>query len=221
MFALGSETPDQELELPEPSQALSVLFRLLHEPLTRTPSAHGGGAIPLPLLPALFRLVDKYALTHELEETLAAHLSTHAPAHPLSVYSLATTLGLDKVASDATAHLLKKPLHEYTAEEVATIPSVQAYHALVVLHAHRQARLREVLLAEELFPKDYQLCTTHGDATRDIWKRKANYVWGHVHAGTDIAEEMSSLLDAASVRDCKRCHMGCVRSVEMIRVRPR
>ncbi|KAH7104187.1 hypothetical protein BKA62DRAFT_497477 [Auriculariales sp. MPI-PUGE-AT-0066] len=217
MFALCDES-DVELVIPEPSQVLSVLLRLLHEPLARQP-AQTGGAIPLPLLPALFRLVDKYALKAELADTLATHLAAHAPVQPLSVYSLATQLELEKVASDATAHLLKKPLHKYTSDEVALIPSVKAYHALVALHAHRVEKLKELVLAEELFPKDYGLCGTHGDATRDVWARKANYVWGQIEPGTDVAEEMSPVLTADVIRDCKLCHMGCIRSIEMIRVR--
>lgn len=216
MFALCDVAQEQRLVLPEPAQALSVLLRLLHEPPSQDdPAAH---PIPLPLLPALFTLADKYALSDQLAGALQAHLIAHAPTMPLRVYALAVQLGLPRLASAASAHLLATPLHEHSADEVAQIPSVRAYHALVVLHAHRVARLRETVLAEELFPKDYGLCTAHGQATRDLWTRKAHFVWGQLGAGTDVAAEMSSVLSADPIRGCEMCRMGCVRSIEMLRV---
>lgn len=216
MFAMCDAAQEQRLVLPEPSQALSALLRLLHDPPSRDPAS--SRAIPLPLLPALFALADKYALNDALSHALQAHLAAHAAALPVRVYALGLGLGLDKVASDASAHTLRTPLHELDPDEVALIPNARAYHALVVLHAHRVARLREVLLAEELFPKDYGLCSSHGAPTRDLWERKAHFVWGQMAAGTDVAGEMSTVLTAEPVRGCETCSMGCVRAIEMLRV---
>ncbi|KZW02059.1 hypothetical protein EXIGLDRAFT_511707 [Exidia glandulosa HHB12029] len=216
MFAMCDVAQEQRLVLPEPSPALSVLLRLLQDPPSRDPAA--SAAIPLPLLPALFTLADKYALADTLSDALQAHLAAHASALPIRVYALACELGLAKVASDASAYTLSTPLHELDPDEVARIPTARAYHALVVLHAHRVSRLRTLLLAEELFPKDYGLCTAHGAATRDLWERKAHFVWGQMAAGLDVAEEMGAILTADPIRGCELCRMGCVRAVEMLRV---
>lgn len=218
MFATCDAAQEQELVLPEPAQTLAALLRLLHEPLAPTPDATH--AVPLPLLPALFTLADKYALAGTLAGALTAHLAAHASTLPIRVYALALRLGLTRVASDASAHTLRTPLHEIEPAEAALLPSAAALHALVVLHAHRVTHLRELVLAEELFPRDYQICTVHGAAARDLWTRKAHFVWGLMQPGTDVADEMGSVLGAEPVRSCDACRMGCVRAIEMLRVSP-
>lgn len=192
---------DRSLDLDEPADVLEILLQVLHFPPLpptvypydtqeekhdieiRTRRHLPSSIIPLPLLPQLFHLADKYILSEVITQTLRTHLEAHAPTHPLQVYGFATRRAWDTIAAEASKFLLHPPLSAYTVQEVTAIPTVEAYHRLVLLHAFRVRRLREVLLTEEIFPHGYGACPTHRQQTSDLWERRRNALAPRIEAG--------------------------------------
>lgn len=163
---LGPGTDDSDvLDLYEDAAILIVLLRLLHSPPnppvlqsedialdsdTRGRKTYDlATVIPLPLIPVILSLVDKYALPESTLHCLAVHLEAHAPHEPLRVYGLATLYALDTVASRASQYIA--PMASYPPSEVKEIP-VEAYHQIVQLQAVRVKALQKLLLGEDLFP---------------------------------------------------------------------
>jgi hypothetical protein len=202
MFSCCSTT-EENLDLDESAETLGVLLRLLHSPppppirvgipLSReherlTSRIHireyePGSVVPLPMLPMLLSLADKYVLKDSIVSSLHEHLLANASAHPLQVYGMATRHGLDRIASAATKYLLHPPLSSYTVEDVKVIGSAEGYHKLLLLHAYRVKRLREILLAEEVFPHGYGVCPTHGQRTTSLWARSRDSIAPKMEAG--------------------------------------
>ena len=174
--------------------------------------------IPLPVLRPLYDMADKYDLTPELHTILHEHLLGNAPQYPLEVYAMATLLGLDKIAAKSSAHLLRRPLATYTMEEIAILPTVQSYHRLVMLHAHRTQKLRETLMAEDIFPHDYGTCSKHSKATKELWQMRKRHLEWRITAGTDISVEMGTL--EGSLVHCATCTLAYERAVAMLKVCP-
>lgn len=211
MFSCCDDTPavidDPQagvMDLNEPSHALSILLRLLHEPpveyipekvaysekfQTQIPVITPKSAIPLPLIPLLLRLADKYALTPPLVRTLHSHLAAHKSTFPMRVYGLATEFGLDYIAAKASNYLLHPPLHTYRAEEIRVIPTAEAYHKLVVLHAHRVARMREILMGEVIFPFGYGECSVHKTTTVALWDQQRKALVPKTESGQHIGSK--------------------------------
>jgi hypothetical protein len=193
--------PDQILDLDEPGDVLDILLQILHFPPLppiahpydtqegkheteiRTRRHHPASIIPLPLLPQLFHLADKYILSEAITQSLRSHLEAHSATHPLQVYGFATRRAWDTIAAEASKFLLHPPLSAYTTQEVTVIPTVEAYHRLVLLHAFRVKRLREVLLTEEIFPHGYGACPTHRQQTSALWEQKRNSLAPIIEAG--------------------------------------
>lgn len=167
---IATADDDQVLDLHETTGVLGALLRLLHFPPAlpvSVPSSDDGNlgqfkmrvlhkkyipasVIPLPLLPLLFQLADKYALSDSVTSSLHAHLLAHAPTDGLAVYGFATLHGMDTVASEASQYLL--PMSSYRTDEVKAIPSVEAYHKVIRLQNLRVNALRDLILKEEIFP---------------------------------------------------------------------
>jgi hypothetical protein len=197
MFSCCSATDENgSLDLEESSEMLTALLRLLHTPPplpSRIPHSEEQdkmttqirvreyeptSVIPLPMLPTLFMLGDKYLLADSIIDSLNEHLLANASISPLQVYGLATQYGLDSIASAASKYLLHPPLSSYTADDVKAVLSTEAYHRLVQLHAFRINRLREVLLAEEIFPHGYGECPSHSQKTSTLWERaRVSLAW--------------------------------------------
>lgn len=186
----------QTLDLQESAVALNALFSLLHSPpplfvapppalkdFTRILETVPEATIPCPLLPALFVLADKYALSRELVQILKSHLAACASTFPLSVYGCAVGRGLNEVAAEASAHLLHPPLTSYTPEEIKIIPTAEAYHQLVLLHDFRIKQLGKVLVNEEIFPHGYGECSRHAQRTKSIWQQRKTVVSSKIQAG--------------------------------------
>lgn len=169
---------DQVLDLHETAGVLAALLRLLHfppSPPTLYPhdvnqeklKMHSqrrrydpATVIPLPLLLSLlFGLVDKYALPDAVSESLSVHLFAHAATYPLPVYGFAVRHGMDKVAMEASQYLM--PLASYRLDEVAVIPSVEAYHKVLQLQYFRMKVLRDLVLGEDIFPHGTSLFERH------------------------------------------------------------
>lgn len=201
-FQLVSTTLDEEnrtLNLYESGSVLDALFQLLHstpapfEPpppptdFTRIQETIPEAAIPCPLLPALFALADKYALSQEIVQTLQSHLSAYASTFPLQVYGCAVGFGMPDIAVEASAHLLHPPLTSYTPEEIKIIPTAQAYHRLVLLHELRIRKLGEVLEHEEIFPHGYGECGRHAERTKSLWLRRKATTMSKIQAGESQA----------------------------------
>jgi hypothetical protein len=95
---------DQVLDLDEPAEVLNMLLSLLHTPPglpERKPDVENhsktaliafepGSVVPLPLLPRMLHLADKYALSETLQRSLLAHMSAHTSIYPLQIYAFAT-----------------------------------------------------------------------------------------------------------------------------------
>ncbi|KAG6869192.1 hypothetical protein C0993_012291 [Termitomyces sp. T159_Od127] len=174
MFTLGEATAtdqhEESVDLYETSTVLACLLRLLHHPpappVPLSPEKDAqqmllshklpkrnydpSTVIPFPILPLLYGLADKYAISDSITKTLDDHLLAHVHTFALPVYGFATVNGLDNVASEASQYLL--PLASYTAAEVAAIPTVSAYHKVVRLQTLRVKMLRELILGEDIFP---------------------------------------------------------------------
>lgn len=159
-----TKSTDEVLELRETAATLTALLRLLHFPPS-PPAASEAVAdpvtdryrgydpatiIPLPLLPLLLELVDKYALPESISQSLGTHLLAHAPMAPVRVYGLALLYNMSTVASEASQYL--QPIATYSSEEIKEIPTVQAYHDVAQLQDFRVKALRSLLLTEDVFP---------------------------------------------------------------------
>lgn len=190
------------MDLPETADALTVLFRLLHEPPAYLPptkprpaKAYYGAdppradqdtsvIIPLPVIPVALGLADKYMLNSDMIQVLHSHIGAHVMTEPLKVYGLAVLLNLMELASDASEYLLHPPLSTYRTDEIKAIPTVDAYHQLIRLHGVREVRLREVLQGEIIFPHDYGICSSHGAATTALWEERKRVLGPRIRAGS-------------------------------------
>ena len=204
-FDIINTTLDEEtrtLELLENATILDALFYLLHStppPFVEPPKEKSADedivhvregtipndTIPWPLIPSLFTLADKYALTPEITQVLKSHLAAYASVFPLKVYGCASDLGFHDIAAEASTYLLGPPLSTYSVEEIRIIPTAEAYHKLLLLHDFRIKRLTEVLRDEEVFPHGYGECTRlgHSHRTRSAWEAKKQAIYGQIEAG--------------------------------------
>lgn len=238
------------LELEESASTLSLLLRLLHfppPPPSLSPSGHqtrrmGKPAslyqeplIPLPLLPDMLRLADKYDLAEPLRRALHAHLFANAATHPLEVYAFATSNQIDDVAAEASAYLLHPPLFTYPKDRIELIPSVSAYHDLVRLHGYRIQQLKAILLQEDIFPFGYGVCVVHQESTTRVWNESRMLLATQLEAGrtfsddsqvedvadnrlaTDLVAEMGGLLKRFA--SCRTCHKACSAAIGMLGVK--
>ncbi len=198
-------TLDEEsrtLELHESATILDALFYLLHSTPAPVAEKETGepdfediiyiredkipdAAIPWPLIPSLFVLADKYALSSEIVAALKSHLAAYTSIFPLQVYGHATGLGFYEIAAEASTYLLYPPLTSYSPEDIKIIPTAEAYHKLVLLHDFRVKRLAEVLRNEEVFPHGYGECTRlgHSQRTRSAWEARKQVIYGQIEAG--------------------------------------
>jgi hypothetical protein len=186
------------LYLHESASSLSLLFQLLHRPpepylATEAPDSEADyvhirqtipvSVIPFPLLPTLFALADKYAVTPSIWDVCHSHLSAYASTYPLRVYGMAVGMGLNHIAARASKYLLHPPLATYTPEEIKVIPTAEAYHRLVLLHEYRTRKLRELLIEEQVFPLGYGECSRHTQRTKALWQTRKKQVVNQVEAG--------------------------------------
>jgi len=216
MFALcdRKRSTDDDMgcvELDEPAEVLRTLLKLLSHPpappllsLRAYDSPHEfwiklpfsrrydhDSVIPLPVLPGMIRLADKYCLSEPLVRSLRTHLLANAFLHPLRVYGFATANGFDDIAVQASAYLLHPPLASYSREDVSVIPTVAAYHDLVQLHARRIDSLRTILLSEDVFPFGYGACDVHRDETVRAWNERRTQLAPKIEAGQPDTVELT------------------------------
>lgn len=186
------------------------------------PPIASSNAVPLPLLRKLFTLADKYDFSPGLISTLQTHLVAHSFEEPLEVYGLSYTLGFDDVATFASTQLHSPPLDTYHPDTLARIlPNIQSLQKLYILHAERKRLLRDILSEEPLYPSGYGKCTTrkHADALEEAWRKQKRFVLSmdRVHSGTDIAAEMSSILQDFS--HCETCRGRINAVTQLLQVR--
>ncbi|KAK0208491.1 hypothetical protein DFS33DRAFT_449110 [Desarmillaria ectypa] len=222
---------DQIVRLDEHASNLTVLLNVLHNPpglpihtkhyrdhnsaqynhLFQRQYYNPGTIIPLPVIQLLLTLADKYCI-ESITETLSVHLSAHAPTDPLRVYGYAVAFSLGTAASTASQYL--DPIASYGASEVEVIPTVAAYHRVLVLQNFRVQALRRILSGEEIFPYGYGLCTSHQRQTTSLWEARRTYLLGKIQSNTDVAGEMDVIRPLLS--DCKICHKACSAAVDML-----
>jgi hypothetical protein len=235
------------MDMPESSDVLQTLFRLLHEQPVPLPSASEmtkwerlpdywkqdpekassappigrDSAVPLPLLKRLFALADKYMLTEELVSTLYSHLVAHAFDQPLQVYALATVLDAKEVAVFASTQLHSPPIESYSSEQLEILPTVASLQALYILQAQRIQALREIVAKEPLFPHGYGKCTAwgHADRAEEAWRKRKRWLlsMGRLDAGTNVAAEM--LLGIKELNGCDNCKKAFDAAIGMLQVR--
>jgi len=244
MFSFGEAGPsdhvgEQTVDLHETSAVLIALLRLLHyppaPPILRPDDETSeqvilnhklpkrvydpATVIPLPLLLSLlYGLVDKYAISDSVTKTLNAHLLAHAPAFPLQIYGFATAQKLDYVASEASQYLL--PLASYKSDEISVIPGVPAYHKLVRLQALRVKALRDLVLAEDIFPHGYGVCSSHQRETIAIWEAKRAALACMIETVTDISGEMETVVESLP-KSCRLCQKACTAAFQMLAYKSR
>lgn len=209
VVSAGLDEESRTLDLYESGSVLRALFQLLHSTLapfvppksalterdfTRIQGTFPEATVPFPLLPALFALADKYALSQDIVRALRSHLAAYASAFPLQVYGCAVTFGLDEVAGEASAHLLHPPLTSYTADEIKVIPTAEAYHELVLLHERRIQKLKEVLGDEQIFPYGYGECKWHAQSAKTLWQQRKTVVMSKIQAGETMRHVPTSSL---------------------------
>ncbi|KAI0702476.1 hypothetical protein BC835DRAFT_1320873 [Cytidiella melzeri] len=220
---------NKTLELHESAVVLNTLFQLLHSPpapFVASPAEESQdftrvwehkiseATIPWPLLPSMFVLADKYALSREVTGVLRSHLAAYASVFPLQVYGTACTLGFSDIAAEASAHLLHPPLSKYGPEEIKVIPTAEAYHQLVLLHDFRVKRLSDILGNEEVFPHGYGECSRHSQRTKIAWEGRKQAISSQIKAATDVAALMEPLVD--EMADCQTCRRACKAAVAML-----
>ncbi|EIN13604.1 hypothetical protein PUNSTDRAFT_56906 [Punctularia strigosozonata HHB-11173 SS5] len=224
MFSSCLSEGEQLLNIDETSSTLSLLLRVLHDPppllLTGHAAIHDGPreaseeiVIPFPLLPILLHLADKYALLEPSLAVIRSHLAAYSASFPLQVYGHAVRMGWRSVAADASEFLLH-PLTTYSAEDVAIIPTADAYHQLVVLQETRRKALKQFLLGEELFPHGYGFCTRHGAQMTMQWNHMKAQLYEQVEATTNVPLGMGSITSA--VGNCPHCRKACEAALEML-----
>ena len=193
-------TSTQTIEIYESSSAFGCLLRLLHEPLpehapteddsdafeTKITPVTPKSSVPLPLLPSLYVLADKYAVNDSIVHALHTHLASYKSTSPLQVYAQAAKLGLDELMNETSVYLVHPPLSSYTVEEVSIIPSTGAYHKLLLLQSHREKKLKEILLGEDIFPHGYGECPEHKAATMSMWDQRRRDIVGRIESGAHI-----------------------------------
>ena len=189
----GSTT--KSMDIYETSMTFGIFLKLLHDPPAEYPKRNKSPesskysvvtpacAIPYPVLPLLYDLADKYAVSLPILQTLDSHLAAQVSTSPLSVYGLATRRGLVDIADEASAFLVQPPLHTYTPEELRIIPTAEAYQKLLLLQHHRTMKLKKLLMDEQLFPHGYGECTAHRQVATDLWTEKKRSLLGLVDAG--------------------------------------
>ncbi|THV07573.1 hypothetical protein K435DRAFT_959647 [Dendrothele bispora CBS 962.96] len=226
-----SEKSEQSLDLAENSASLSLLLTLLHSPPELPIQSNhkswdlpasldtDSSVIPLPILPQLFSLADKYALPDSVTKALCGHLLVHAPTNPLFVYGFAVSAGFSDVASKSCRWL--KPMASYSKEEIEMIPTVEAYHKVIRLQDARVKTLKRMLLEEEIFPHGYGACPSHLNETKAIWHAARINLARKIETLTDVAGEMEDLLSERPIRDCTACRKACTAAVEMLRYKCR
>ncbi|KAE9410787.1 hypothetical protein BT96DRAFT_804483 [Gymnopus androsaceus JB14] len=231
MFTCCGGDSEEILDLQESADTLSSLLNLLHDPppppvqFRRDQSNllpkvwyDPKTVIPLPLLPRLFELADKYALSDSVVEVLALHLLAHGPDEPLEVYTLALSRGLHSVACKTTQYL--RPIAQYNGDDVKMIP-VEEYHRVVQLQDIRVKTMRKHLLQEDIFPHGYGSCPSHSRETANLWNSKRmNLAW-QVETLTDVAGEMEIVAYQEPVENCTLCRKACIAAVEMLRYKCR
>lgn len=197
-----ADDTDQVLDLDESAEVLNMLLSLLHTPPglpERKPNAENhsktasiayelGSVVPLPLLPRMLHLADKYALSETLQRSLLAHMSAHASTYPLQIYAFAMGCDLQSLAIDASKHLLHPRLSAYSPKDIKIIPSAEAWQKLVLLHDVRIRGLREILLGEEIFPHGYGTCSSHKAKTISLWNQRKMDIILKVDAGRWFSE---------------------------------
>lgn len=225
---------DEIVRLDEHASNLTVLLNVLHYPPRSPIRVHShtkpyrnrnsaqsnhlsqpqydpGTVIPLPIIPLLLSLADKYCI-ESITETLSIHLSAHALTDPLRVYGYAVAFGLGTAASTASQYL--DPMASYAAAQVEVIPTVAAYHRVLVLQNFRVQALRRILSGEEIFPHGYGLCPSHQRQTTSIWEARRTFLMGRIQSNTDVAGEMDIVRPLLT--DCKICHKACSAAVDML-----
>ncbi|KAF8740650.1 hypothetical protein AX14_007786 [Amanita brunnescens Koide BX004] len=225
----------QTLGLAEPTQVIIVLLRLLHDPpgppLEMPDDAPDFSSsrlyqkrydrstvIPLPLITTtVFELLDKYILNSSIVDAVWLHVAAHAPTDPLQVYGFATLHGKEKIASWASQYVM--PLASYRADEIKVIPTVEAYHKLVRLEALRLKSLKTMLLSEDIFPHGYGKCSVHHDRATSLWDAQRKALAGRADIGTDVAAEMSMVLD--EFLNCEQCHKAFNAAIGMLSYKSR
>ncbi|THH11782.1 hypothetical protein EW145_g419 [Phellinidium pouzarii] len=170
----------------------SLVLRLLHDtpsnsiPLPKSKGQHVSdsiAAIPLPILPRLFALADKYAFTSSVLQGMYSHLDMHTTASPLKVYGIAIRLSLQDIADAASAFLIAPPLHTYASHEIKDIPTADAYHDLLLLQHHRSVKIKELLENAQLFPHGYGACPTHATSIKARWEKERSILLPRTDAG--------------------------------------
>ncbi|KAJ3795822.1 hypothetical protein GGU11DRAFT_201287 [Lentinula aff. detonsa] len=231
MFTCCGES-EEVLDLHESADSLAALLNLLHRPpqpptqLKRDEFNHipkvwndPKTVIPLPLLPKLFELADKYALPSDsVVEVLGEHLLAHAPEEPLAVYVFALSQGLHHIASKAVQYL--QPMANYNLDEVKMIP-IEAYHRVVQLQDTRVKAMRKYLLSEDIFPHGYGSCASHSRETVQLWNSKRMSLAVKIETLTDVAGEMEIAAYQEPVQSCAVCRRACIAAVEMLRYKCR
>jgi len=223
------EPESKSADVYESASTFAILLRLLHDPPADYPVTNRKergfpkyaiinpeSAIPFPILPVLYDLVDKYAVSPQVLQALNSNLQAYSSTFPLKVYGLATRMSLDSIADEASAFLIQPPLHTYTSEEVKIIPTAEAYHKLLTLQHYREEKIRDILAHEQLFPHGYGVCNTHKETALNSWgrKKKSLLTSGRIDAGTDVAAEMADLKDTYD--PCPTCQKAFVAATEML-----
>ncbi|ESK98463.1 hypothetical protein Moror_213 [Moniliophthora roreri MCA 2997] len=233
MFCCCSDT-DKSMDLHENATTTGALLALIHRPPSQPVISHQSDpangllpkvihdpatVIPLPILPSLFALADKYSLSETITQSLREHLLAHAPNDPLRVYGLAVSFNLTSIASKASQYL--QPLASYSSHQIKAIPTVDAYHRVAQLQDFRVKSLRQILLEEDIFPHGYGSCASHREATISVWQEMRMTLALKVDTLTDVAGEMESIANLPPVKDCSACRKACIAAVDMLRYKCR
>ncbi|EUC61747.1 BTB domain protein [Rhizoctonia solani AG-3 Rhs1AP] len=224
-----SENQLPTVEVDERYEILVLLVNQLENPPQLPPATTAstvpssgdppGSILPWPLVSTLLDTADKYDFTNDILTLLHAHLQSHASSHPLSVYALASRLGLTSIASYASSFLLHPPMHQYSVSDIKILPSATSYHLLLILQTHRLESLKQTLENELLFPHDYGACSKHGTASaKSVWEARKGVVLNHVDASSSIADMMAYDGETKQqLKNCAECCLGWERAVEMMR----
>jgi len=143
-------------------------------------------------------------------------LLSHAPLHPIDVYSLAAHFDLEDLAVNSSSHLLSYPLSSIT-DEVAQRMGVLYLKRLMCLHLGRNAALKNILLIPPPPHPPTKECTFSDQKklTR-AWALVSAYLAWDARPDLSTSSMQRVLSPLTEQLTCDECHQTLARRVKEV-----
>ncbi|KAF8321614.1 hypothetical protein DL93DRAFT_2029265, partial [Clavulina sp. PMI_390] len=187
-------------------------------------------------VPELVRALKSHLAEHTIRYPMEVYMLANELTLTVGHVNPELKKEMEELASDASQYLLSPTLSSLPVSAAFQFPTAQSFAILLRLQLYRIDRLREILglpdtsrgsgstpastpsasaTTSDVFPHDYNYCSTHGSATRTIWARAKKDLASELDAGTDVGTEMGKRVLPA-VRHCTKCTAGVTAAMQMI-----